>query len=273
MADYLSNLIAKNLSPQESIHPRSRSRFEPPSLLSVDPGPAEMSAKGEPQPITPSSFDSASSFPLPDRIPSWTQPAQPAFGHAPASPFAEAITSAPEEPGQPNLPVDPSAFQPYRGRLDPPSPPVQAATQPETPPGQFMADNKNQPADSPRQTREIVLERIVERALAPTIEPSVRPPQPAAELPASEPSQPTPLASIAPAPEPAIQPLRPVVTPLPDLAARNIPLVPAPTVNVTIGRIEVRATPPITSPRRSTPQPNLMSLDDYLRSRANGDRR
>jgi hypothetical protein len=46
-----------------------------------------------------------------------------------------------------------------------------------------------------------------------------------------------------------------------------------PAINVTIGRVEVRAvTPPIRErPRPKTPA--TMSLDDYLRRRANGDRR
>jgi hypothetical protein len=48
----------------------------------------------------------------------------------------------------------------------------------------------------------------------------------------------------------------------------------APTINVTIGRIEVRATPP---PRAPAPAPRppapVMSLDEYLRQRAGGNRR
>jgi len=46
---------------------------------------------------------------------------------------------------------------------------------------------------------------------------------------------------------------------------------PAPTIQVTIGRIEVRATPPPT-PRAQTSRsaPSVMSLDDYLNQRAKG---
>lgn len=46
---------------------------------------------------------------------------------------------------------------------------------------------------------------------------------------------------------------------------------PAPTIQVTIGRIEVRATPPPTSrPQTSRSAPSVMSLDDYLNQRAKG---
>ncbi len=46
----------------------------------------------------------------------------------------------------------------------------------------------------------------------------------------------------------------------------------APTIHVTIGRIEVRAAPPIASPRRTPPASPAMSLDEYLRQRRGGDR-
>lgn len=46
-----------------------------------------------------------------------------------------------------------------------------------------------------------------------------------------------------------------------------------PTVNVTIGRIEVRATPPPTSKSRKQPStPPVMSLEEYLRKRSEGGR-
>ncbi len=48
---------------------------------------------------------------------------------------------------------------------------------------------------------------------------------------------------------------------------------PAPTIQVTIGRIEVRATPPPTPrPQTSRSAPSVMSLDDYLNQRTRGGR-
>jgi hypothetical protein len=40
---------------------------------------------------------------------------------------------------------------------------------------------------------------------------------------------------------------------------------PSPTIQVTIGRIEVRATPPASPPKRKRAAPVAMSLDEYLR--------
>lgn len=47
----------------------------------------------------------------------------------------------------------------------------------------------------------------------------------------------------------------------------------APVINVTISRVEVRATPAPAAPRRQSVSTPLMSLDDYLRRRSGGGRR
>ena len=73
------------------------------------------------------------------------------------------------------------------------------------------------------------------------------------------------LAALAIVPrETAIQDSRSDLTP---------PAAPPPTIHVTIGRIEVRATPPAAPPRKTTAQPPVMSLEDYMRQRAEGGRR
>jgi hypothetical protein len=48
---------------------------------------------------------------------------------------------------------------------------------------------------------------------------------------------------------------------------------PAPTIHVTIGRVEVRAMLPATSPRKQSPPTSLMGLNEYLRKRTEGDGR
>jgi hypothetical protein len=59
-------------------------------------------------------------------------------------------------------------------------------------------------------------------------------------------------------------------------AIRSLPQFPrtpapasAPTINVTIGRVEIRATSPVPPPQRARPKSaNVLSLEDYLRQRA-----
>lgn len=49
---------------------------------------------------------------------------------------------------------------------------------------------------------------------------------------------------------------------------------PAPTIQVTIGRIEVRATPAPKAPVRERPSaPAALSLEDYLKQRSRGEGR
>jgi hypothetical protein len=45
---------------------------------------------------------------------------------------------------------------------------------------------------------------------------------------------------------------------------------PAPTIHVTIGRVEVRATAPAVPASKPRPAPQTTSLDDYLRQRSSG---
>jgi hypothetical protein len=93
----------------------------------------------------------------------------------------------------------------------------------------------------------------------------------------------------------AIQPFQPVVVPpaqrrdtatqlAPALPLRESPMrpparrvapeaaAPTPTIQVTIGRIEVRATTPVRPTRTERSTPSVMSLDDYLRQRDGGRR-
>lgn len=56
--------------------------------------------------------------------------------------------------------------------------------------------------------------------------------------------------------------------PMPALKRREKPdAPPQTTVQVTIGRVEVRAAPPAAAPRRRAPSPPVMSLEEYLRRR------
>ena len=300
MADYLSHLIVKNLSPQENIQPRPRGRFEPSPDISVNISMAEMAQAGEPQSIASPIADSAASTSQPGRM----QPSQ-----LPSRPFfAQLIEEAEHSAAvRPDPAAEASKVQPYRGYLNPPSPkadpvgkgevlslpraapqvaqrqpmpPVQPGTLPEIPLNikpereRPQMSGKAQLPGSHDPPQEVTIERRSERTVISTIKTVVELSQeePASLL--SPAQQPAPPPSPALAPEPAVQDLRPVTPPLPDLATRKTPGETAPTVHVTIGRIEVRATPSANPPpRKPATRPVAMSLDEYLKSRANGGRR
>ena len=61
-------------------------------------------------------------------------------------------------------------------------------------------------------------------------------------------------------------------TPHASLASQDetVPVATAPTIQVTIGRIEVRATPPPAPRQKARPGPTVMSAEDYLHQRARG---
>jgi hypothetical protein len=85
-------------------------------------------------------------------------------------------------------------------------------------------------------------------------------------LPTSSPLQPAPREPIKPQITTLIQPVQ-----TPDLVAPKADSPVVPTIQVTIGRIEVRATPavaPTTLPAR--PKSPVMSLDEYLHRRGGG---
>lgn len=80
-------------------------------------------------------------------------------------------------------------------------------------------------------------------------------------------STPKTAAVVRPQIVPYLEPIAPI--PSPDIVPE-----PTATVQVTIGRVEVRATtpPPVPKPKVNRPKPPVMSLDEYLRQRAGGDR-
>jgi hypothetical protein len=295
MADYLNNLIAKNLSLQENLQPRLPSRFEPPAetLAVADIGDIAPPVEKPDAPASP--------LTAPDELRSQTRPSPQTTPTAPVLPLEQRLAAPkPIEP-------DPApAPEPYRGRLDapkmnPPGPdsspvkPGQSEKQPVTTIIQSVKEVKDVigpsapvttevvPANEPvrsyhssdlgaEQVREVVIEQRSEHVLVPNTiktaeqEPSPEKPKPATQ---SRPVVPAP----TPAPTPPSQDLRPVVPPLPDLAPRSAPPEPSPTINVSIGRVEVRATAPPANPaRKPTPAPQIMSLDEYLQSRSNGER-
>jgi len=111
-----------------------------------------------------------------------------------------------------------------------------------------------------------VLERVIERERAespvfrPTVTTGPQPRRPEALRPSPErapqPPIPTFPSGVDRHREPAESASRPAV----------------PDIHVTIGRLEIRAAKPAQRPRRTPAQAPVMSLDEYLRQRASGNK-
>ena len=285
MSDYLGNLVARTLSPTTGVRPLLPSRFEPlPAPVALtetrdieSPAPAEPrpAIVGLQSPTTPGVLDHQVLWHPSDPPP------------RASSPRGFAIVSHPASVSDPLRPQGPRAA----------SLPTDESRQPDTETAELFQTTTSH--------------RII---IAPDTTPPTgdAPDAPLAVTPAvtnEQPSGPPPVASVAVA-NPRDHGLRkdvapavasPRVFPMPTLLVRSPrqmvgevskssptepfsrttspnPLTPpraqASTINVTIGRVEVRATPPSTSssgrPSVTTP---VMSLEEYLSRRAAGDSR
>jgi hypothetical protein len=290
MGSYLENLLIKTMSLGEQVHPRPVARFEPLPGMRFPPAPPiseQSESEGEthrvaetsspeseikpvqpPRPMTESNLE-----PAPIAIPeirssrrriSESQPKseEPVPGNE-----MQAITL--HEPSlvtvQPNIP---STRGPVHETARPSSQDISRFPDP------APEIEPHIPVIPHRET--LIRETVVERSLPPVEDRSEKDQHPTPEV-----GQPTPK------PEPKLKPsdahpissvktitpeIQPYVEPpsIAQPAAEKSPEVP-PTVHVTIGRIEVRATPSSTppSPKKRSPSP-VMTLDEYLQSQKNG---
>jgi hypothetical protein len=291
MADFLNNLIAKNVSPQEGIQPRPLSRFEP-SMEAVAVPRMAQDSEGEQALLEPADLEvppRTQSIISPQKKPSQTSLLTPQASALEESGTFYSLTSQSihhsshlsmvtgeehPDPVHPESRPDLPPLQTYQERLDLPAriplEPQSHATshdkslaQPKIPGPESVAPNwessspstqaHDLPSDTLPQAREFRLERIVDRTLISSIKVTTQSGQPE--------NSPTDLL----AHQPATHDLHPIVPRLPDLDSRGVMAQPIPTINVTIGRIEVRATPgPPRQPGRSSPASIIMSLDEYL---------
>jgi hypothetical protein len=306
MSDYLQHLVARTLSPEAGVRPQLRSAFEPPPLQGGFTLPADLeldtlveSASSASLPLNePTPFERVPSRPLnavpvistmgdepprqvvpplesdedkdivpvqplqpPDGEPTMLQPL---IGAPPDSPEnSRAVSTPPSTPRPDPVPV------PRRGRAAPTSDTVHP----------WVAVVPHQAVESEEaRSKQIAVVAIRSVAPAATVlspSPSVAPtsvrPRPAAEATRNEMveseerrSERSAVAAIRPA-----GPAAPVFSPgvAPAMAS------PPPTIHVTIGRVEVRATPPPAGSRAKGALPPVMSLEEYLRRRAAGGQR
>lgn len=236
MTDYLHNLVTRSLSMSPAIQPRLASLFEPPDR--DEPVLPTLQVETDAQPGYPTVK------PGPDRFPEPTQ----ISAHSQAAPSAETVSTKAEQPDSMRISRSPghvnSVTPDFSKELRPQEPPAIIAAMITSRP---MEAGPAEPVTAIRDSSSFPMPDTIGRH-QPTRTPTLRPPT----------SQPQMIPDLKPAapPEP-VAPSR-VSMPEPRLA---------PTVQVTIGRIEVRATPSSASspqPRRSIPP---MSLEEYLRAK------
>lgn len=293
MKDFLSQLIARSTAPALAVRPRLPSRFEasaqpagipalpgdstPAAPLETTVGPTRTLRTSPPSdisaqvPSAPAEPDEASTSPSAQTTP------PPPQNHAPARATASATVS----------PAAPAAHSsklatPVSPALAPANTPATATVRQSPTAKPLPAKALLQPSfDSGIQSPEPPAPGSVSEAASSTIATSAASPEPVSPKPTAS-SKPSPPASglrpeseianlssqtFAPPARPALA-VRPASVPAPSAAAA-----PAqPVVEITIGRVELRAIVTPASPRAVPPTAPKLGLDEYLRQRTGGAR-
>lgn len=300
MSDYLNHLVARTLSPEAGVRPQLRSAFDPASLR----GGFAVSADFESETMVESisSARGTSPAPLPlivsapiERIPSQESPnvapeKSPGRGEPPPPPtdrepsmkltVLQPVIIAPPD----SIPENSRAVStpPSTSRPDPIPVPRHLRTAPKSDtvhPAPAVVPHPTVESEEPRSER-IALVAIRSVAPAATVlspSPSVAPtsdmPRPAAGAIRSQ----TVESEERRSERFAVAAIRPVASAAPVFSPSLPPAVapPPPTIHVTIGRVEVRATTTTTTAgsRAKATLPPVMSLEEYLGRRATGGQR
>jgi len=215
MSDYLSNLIARNISQTGGIQPRLMSRFEPPLRLE--------------EPFDEQFLE----LELED----------------------SAVASLKISPGSPRQSFNSSLLvQPSTVALNP----LPSSSQPMAEEHSLPSLSERPPASQP-MSQGLVMEQVNM-----PLEPSS----------AANPKVETRSVSTEILPRQSSPIIRPQIVPLPESVALSAPIAnPEPqTIQITIGRIDVRAIAPSSSSPRQSPKPPTpnLSLQDYLKSSKGG---
>ena len=253
MSDYLGHLIARTVSPDAVVRPQLPSLFEPlpgnrPTQL--EPG-FERKLLSEQPPISPRTQE-----------PSPTPLENPASRHSvrhelkaviPEMSRAKRNVRTNEEPDPVREEIIPSsAFK--RSEKEPAVDWAEISLEPVMP--------KSRKNDLPEQRLEVDLRRArSEEEIISSSRLSVPSFQPKSER----------LLTSAPTitKDRPVHPVVPSVRALPPVQLARTPA-PGPTINVTIGRVEIRATSPPPAQRACAKSGNVLSLEDYLRQRSSG---
>ena len=252
MSDYLGNILARSLGPVAGLRPQLRSVFEPVALATpVEPAVEfnpENTVESAPVSRPPEAHRAALPRTNATRPPTTAEPVRrsevhPIFqtqnarvGNRDESSRMEAEAAPATRPRRAE-PLEPAAPEPNHRRL--PAPAI--AFRVPVPPDPVLREPSDLKSMAPRP-----------------IEPK---PSGVSQSRPNEPLATDPIRAVVPA-------ARSVT------AAPTRPATPSmPTINVTIGRVEIRAAAPVARPRATARGPKTLSLDDYVRQRANGGAR
>lgn len=271
MSNYLEHLVSRNLGHTDQVRPRLPSLFESSPDISGLRGELAVEVDSEIFPVSEPPDWNAPRVPLAQVQPSTgTEVLKSRSGQLPLSP----PSSPDREPAAPVLPTAARTIFPESlSQLVRPLPmtPLNAAPaiQPQVIEHWVESTISSQPAASPAiRSIEVASEQGGQKRpptvteIAPTIAASA----PVAPAQAALPIRPAALKAST------VSPLFPLIRSSERQAINEPKLVPsAPTIHVTIGRIEVRATPlPVSVQPKSRPATPMLSLDDYLRQRGGG---
>jgi len=283
MSDYLGNLLVRSFIPGVGVQPRVPSLFDPQPFSDQLATPFEPEVQAvitnEPDATQPRLQRAAA----PNAPP--VVPLEPAGSDSKRPSRKRAETA--DRAGKPaDLPSDPAP-----AALERPAPYL-----PARPTSSLMATIRARPvypAESPAQTtspeKAADLKRLGSRAeRSPTADRESIVPRSSADGSWSqaapeargiagrsrEEARPAEIRRMDRPVQPRTTAIRPTPLALPQSPARQAPLTtPAPAINITIGRVEVRAVQPSSSARSKVKAPSILSLNDYLDGRSRERRR
>lgn len=260
MSDFLGTLVARSLSAPLAlpvVQPRLPSRFEPDGVgagatfaereVEADPRVAREPVAAHAQPTVAHAAPRPRPQPAETELPATRREARP-FGDDAALPRVR--SSVERDEGETPRPTRPASTPPVVTPAPRPTPRVPPNEAPVATAPRREAASDATPA-TPRQieTRTVVVEREHAERRAPKAD-------------AARPARVVPVVTLAP---PAARSEPTAAVPSPAAAAET-----APVIQVTIGRIEVRARETRAAPRERAAAGPLTSLEDYLARRRRG---
>ena len=296
MNDYLANLITRSLSQEEVILPRPSSLYETAvPTTDVTPLEEESIVDAQPKAAAPAPPTPVAAWPTVEPTPE-PGPVKhaPEIQQTPITPqippllsWLEQLKTFTQQPSATARPINPiedeSNIRPTpKAVLSQPSPTITTPHKPVPTAAPEPPKAKSQVEPKPQEIieRQFSTTKLVERVeQTPVISETITERE---KVPAAMPtSSATPSKTDRQPVQPAQQKIivaetRPYQPSIPTAPTREQAEPTPPAIHVTIGRVEVRATkPPPAVPTRRSRHTNstVMSLDDYLRQRANGEKK